>query len=110
MRPGPLAATIAIASLPSPAFALATVRADRPRILLSNGSGFGTSKATYLQRCTTDPYYQASCQGALSSPNGGWPAINFAAAYLVNGDPNACGSAYAELQTLTANLGPIGQP
>jgi MYXO-CTERM domain-containing protein len=74
---------------PSAAHAL-TVRPDRPRILFSNGSGPGITPATFKQRCTSDPAYQKRCQGSLGSVDGGYPAINIAAKYVVNGDAEAC--------------------
>jgi hypothetical protein len=79
----------------APAFAsAATVRTDRPRMLLSNGTGFGTPLAVFKQRCTSDPKYMQRCQGSLGSTQGSWPAVNQAAAYLVNGDAAQCTNAY----------------
>jgi hypothetical protein len=88
--------------------AAATVRTDRPRLLLSNGTGFGTSLATLKQRCTSDPNYQSRCQGALGNTQGGWPAVNQAAAYLVTGDAAQCNGAYMTAQMLAS--GAPGQP
>jgi len=78
----------------------ATVRADRPRILLSNGAGPGTSAAEFRRRCTTDDAYQARCQGAIASGEGLYPAIALAAGYVVNDDAGACDAAYDALQSI----------
>jgi hypothetical protein len=72
----------------------ATVRTDRPRILLSNGSGRGTSVATFRNRCNVDAAYSARCTSALTSGGGTYPAINSAAGYVVNGTPSRCTTAY----------------
>ncbi len=93
--------------VPSAASA-ATVRSDRPRLLLSNGTGFGTPAATFKQRCTSDPAYMTRCQGALNATGGSWPAINGAAAYVVNGDAMGCTNAYNTLQTVAGDT--PGQP
>jgi MYXO-CTERM domain-containing protein len=82
--------------LPSAAHAL-TVRPDRPRILFSNGSGPGITPAIFQERCTADPAYQQRCQASLGSVDGGWPAINVAAKYIVNGDAQACHDAVTAL-------------
>jgi hypothetical protein len=71
-----------------------TVRADRPRILFSNGSGRGTSVATFKQRCTADPHYKY-CPGALIAQGGN--ALNHAAAFLVDGNASHCADALASL-------------
>ncbi len=86
----------------------ANVRPDRPRMLLSKGTGRGTSLATFKQRCTTDANYQKRCQQSLTAGGGLYPAINDAAGYLVNGDATRCQNAYATLQTVAQDT--PGQP
>jgi uncharacterized protein (TIGR03382 family) len=90
----------------APALA-ATVRTDHPRILLSNGSGFGTSLQAFKTRCSTDPAYQARCNGSFANPGGTWPAIASAAKYLVNGNTADCATA---VTTALAMVGTPGQP
>src|SRR5579864_6804891 len=107
MQPGralPAIVTLAaVIGFPAAAGA-ANVRTDRPRMFLSNGSGPGTSLASFKQRCTSDPAYSQRCQGALSSAdNGGWPAWAHAAAYIVNGDATQCTAAVTALQAAGAN-------
>jgi hypothetical protein len=92
-------------TLSAPAFALANVRTDRPRILLSNGSGFGTSLATFKSRCTTDAVYKQRCSGAFTAGGGSYPAINAAADYLVNGNAASCTTAYNAAIALVQAVG-----
>jgi len=99
------ALALGLAMVPSVAHA-ANVRTDRPRILLSNGTGFGPTPATFKQRCTSDPAYKG-CAGSLTAM-GSWPAINGAADYVVNGDANGCTTAYNTLQTVAKDT--PGQP
>ncbi|HJZ86025.1 MAG TPA: hypothetical protein VKN99_12690 [Polyangia bacterium] len=84
------------------------MRTDRPRLLLSNGSGFGTSVATFRQRCTSDPATMSRCQSALGSAAGSYPALNSAALYVVRGDATGCTDAYTRLQAIAADA--PGQP
>ncbi|HEY1956498.1 MAG TPA: hypothetical protein VGH28_12830 [Polyangiaceae bacterium] len=86
----------------------ANVRTDRPRILLGNGSGLGTTPATFKDRCTNDANYKQRCQGALTAGGGQYPAINDAAGWIVNGDAARCTNAYNTLQTVAADT--PGQP
>ncbi len=80
-----------------------TVRADRPRLLLSNGTGPGTSLATFKQRCTAEAEYQSRCQGAISAAGGSLPAIAIAAGYLVNDDATQCTLAFTKVQSVAAD-------
>jgi hypothetical protein len=89
--------------LTSVAASAANVRSDRPRLLLSNGKGFGTSLAAFKQRCANDPRYAQRCQASLGSTQGSWPAINQAAAYLVNGDAAQCTGAYNTALSVAAD-------
>jgi hypothetical protein len=73
----------------------ATVRADRPRLLISSGAGKGVTLELYKRRCTSDPLYSARCQGALNEPGGVWAGIAHAAGYLVQGDASRCAAAHS---------------
>jgi len=87
----------------------ATVRSDRPRLLLSNGTGPGTSVQVLRDRCATSDYQQRCSQ--IGAGGGEFPAMNYAANYVVNQNPAGCAAAYAELQTIaTAGFGSPGQP
>ncbi len=86
----------------------ANVRTDRPRILLGNGTGLGTTAATFKDRCTNDVNYKQRCQAALTAGGGQYPAINDAAGYVVNGDATRCTKAYGTLQTVASDV--PGQP
>jgi hypothetical protein len=81
----------------------ANVRVDRPRMFLSNGTGFGTSVATFKQRCTIDPKYMQRCQASLGNTQGSRPAVNQAAVYLVRGDAAQCTNAYNTALTVAAD-------
>ncbi|MBI5489353.1 MAG: hypothetical protein HY905_18620 [Deltaproteobacteria bacterium] len=95
-----LAASAFVAALPS---AAQTVRDDRPRLLLSNGTGFGTSVAEFRRRCTTDPGTAPGCQGSVADADAGlYPAIGHAAGYIVNDDAAQCGLAYDALLGIAA--------
>jgi MYXO-CTERM domain-containing protein len=69
------------------------VRSDRPRLLLSDGTGKGVSAAEFKRRCTSDAAYQGRCQGAISTGGGLFPAIALAAGYVANGDAAKCTAA-----------------
>jgi MYXO-CTERM domain-containing protein len=87
--------SLLVACLLAPVARAQTVRTDRPRLLLSNGAGFGTSAAEFRRRCTTDAAYSARCQGSITSADDGlYPAIAHAAGYVVNDDAAQCGLAY----------------
>jgi MYXO-CTERM domain-containing protein len=82
----------------------ATVRSDRPRLFVSNGSGPGTSLATFKTRCSSD----AKCQAAITSGSGLFPAIALAAGYLANDDASKCSDAFAQVQSIAGDT--PGQP
>jgi hypothetical protein len=80
-----------------------TVRTDRPRLLLSDGTGFGTPRAEYRRRCTADDAYRARCQAGIDNADDSlYPAIGHAAGYLVRDDAAACTRAWDVLQTVAA--------
>src|SRR5262245_39422776 len=106
MRSAPFAFLLAL--LAPAAASAAQVRTDRPRLFLSNGTGPGTSLATFKQRCSTDPLYMQRCQGSIAQGNGLLPAAAHAAAYLVQTDAARCTDAYNALQTIAADS--PGQP
>ena len=105
MRAIPIGLLLLCSSAPALA---ANVRTDRPRMFLSNGTGRGTSLASFKARCTTDASYQKRCGQSLAAGGGLYPAINDAAGYLVNADAARCTKAYATLQTVAADA--PGQP
>jgi hypothetical protein len=102
------AALLALVTLTPAAASAFQVRPERPRLFLSNGSGPGTSLATFKERCSQDPAYMGRCQGALGAGDGTLPAAALAARYVVNGDPGGCGEAYTKLQSVAADT--PGQP
>lgn len=86
-----------------------TVRTDRPRMLLSNGSGPGTTVQAFQQRCASADY-DNTCN-SVGSGGGSLPAVNCAADYIVNGNGSGCASAYGELQSIASSgFGNPGQP
>jgi hypothetical protein len=97
-----------LATLTATTAQAAQVRTDRPRILLSNGSGPGTSLDTFKQRCQSNPVYSARCQSAIDQGSGSFPAAASAAGYLVNDDASKCVEAYTALQTVAVDA--PGQP
>src|ERR1019366_10017120 len=71
----------------------ANVRADRPRLLFSNGTGPGITVAAFKQRCTgSDPSYKY-CAGSLTQTG----ALNAALDYLVTGNATQCATALTVL-------------
>jgi hypothetical protein len=88
----------------------ATVRTDRPRILLGNGTSPGFSPAEVKRRCTMDAAYQSRCMGALTAGGGQYPAINQAMGYIVNGDAARCTSAYTAVQAAAADTEGMPDP
>jgi hypothetical protein len=102
-----LAAGLLVLACASSAFA-ANVRTDRPRILLGNGTGPGTTPTVFADRCNNDASYKQRCQAALTAGGGLYPAINDAAGFVVNGDAARCANAYNTLQTVAADA--PGQP
>jgi hypothetical protein len=93
--------------VPRAAHAL-TVRTDRPRIFLSNGTGFGTTVAQLTQRCADTTNY-AGCMASLGT-SAGWPE-SYAAAYVITGDATECTTAANLLQAnivLPTGISPTG--
>jgi hypothetical protein len=72
-----------------------TVRTDRPRVFLSNGTGFGTTVAEFKSRCADTTNY-AGCMSSLGTSAGG--PESYAAAYVITGDASQCATAVSQLQ------------
>lgn len=88
----------AVALVPGTASAL-TVRSDRPRLYLSNGTGFGPTAATLQQRCADTTNYKG-CMASLAQSGGG--PESYAAAYVIQGDASQCTQAVSMLQSSVA--------
>ena len=86
----------------------ANVRSDRPRLLVSNGRGPGTSLATFKQRCTSDAGLSGALPRRAHAGERLFPAIALAAGYVVNGDASQCAAAYTKAQSVAADT--PGQP
>jgi hypothetical protein len=71
-----------------------TVRTDRPRLFLSNGTGFGTTVAELKSRCADTTNY-AGCMASLGTSAGG--PESYAAAYVITGDASQCATAVTML-------------
>jgi hypothetical protein len=84
-------ATLLVASTSS----AVTVRTDRPRVFLSNGTGFGTTVAEFKSRCADTTNY-AGCMSSLGTSAGG--PESYAAAYVITGDASQCATAVSMLQ------------
>jgi hypothetical protein len=98
---------VAAALWPSRSDAL-TVRTDRPRMFLSNGSGFGTTVAELQQRCADATNYMG-CPASLGTSGGG--PESYAAAYIIQGDAAQCATAASMLQSgivLPTGVSPTG--
>lgn len=105
----PLSTLAALLVTLAPALASAyQVRPERPRLFFSNGKGPGVAADVYKQRCQSDPAYQQRCQAGLGSGGGSWPAMSFAAAYVVSGDASQCSAGFDQLKTIAADA--PGQP
>ena len=73
-----------------------TVRTDRPRLFLSNGTGVGTTVAELKTRCADTTNY-AGCMASLGTPSGG--PESYAAAYIVTGNAAACATAVSTMKS-----------
>jgi hypothetical protein len=85
-----------------------TVRTDRPRLFLSNGTGFGTTVAQLKSRCADTANY-AGCMSSLGTSGGG--PESYAADYVINGDASQCATAVTMLQAsvqLPTGVSPTG--
>ncbi len=85
----------AVSFVPGMASAL-TVRSDRPRLYLSNGTGFGPTVATLQQRCADTTNYKG-CMGSLAQSGGG--PESYAAGYVIQGDASQCTQAVSLLKS-----------
>jgi hypothetical protein len=88
--------------------AAVTVRSDRPRVFLSNGTGFGTTVAAWKTRCADTTNY-AGCMSSLGTSAGG--AESYAAAYVITGEASQCATAVSTLQAniqLPTGISPTG--
>jgi hypothetical protein len=85
-----------------------TVRTDRPRVFLSNGTGFGTTVAELKSRCADTTNYMG-CMTSLGTSAGG--PESYAAAYVITGDAAQCATAVSMLQAniqLPTGISPTG--
>jgi MYXO-CTERM domain-containing protein len=95
------AVAFAVGLLASRVASAATVRTDHPRLLFGNGSGFGTTPAQFIARCTgADPVYAHRCQymgGGASNPSFMATSLTqtagMAAASILYGEPQRCANA-----------------
>jgi len=101
--------TVAAATaLWSPHATAFSVRTDRPRMFLSNGTGFGTTVAQLKQRCADTTNYMG-CAASLGTTGGG--PESYAAEYIVKSDATACATAASMLQSgivLPTGVSPTG--
>src|SRR5580693_2556302 len=88
----PLASALFLVATSSSAL---TVRTDRPRVYLSNGTGFGTTVAELKSRCADTTNY-AGCMASLGTSAGG--PESYAAAYVISGVASQCTTAVNLLQ------------
>jgi hypothetical protein len=107
MRRWVWAAAPAIVLSSSTSYAL-SVRTDRPRLFLSNGTGFGTTVAGLKTRCADTTNY-AGCMASLGTAAGG--PESYAAAYVITGDATACSTAMSTIRSsvvLPTGISPSG--
>ncbi|HEY0132837.1 MAG TPA: hypothetical protein VGB85_02120, partial [Nannocystis sp.] len=93
----------AVVAVPGLSASAAEVRVERPRLFLSDGSGPGITRDTYVARCTGDAAYMARCQGSLGGDDSRFGAWAKAAKYVVTGDPTACAAAFTQAQAKAAD-------
>lgn len=117
MRAAIAISVLGLGLLTSSAARAANVRTDRPRLLFGNGSGFGTTVAQFVSRCSSnEPMYDKRCNfigGGKDNPEweppaGGSPTSlgGMAAAALIYAQPQRCGHAASWILANIPDNGP----